>query len=341
MTDRQIATIVMRQHGVISTRQLLACGLSAGGIAFRVRSDRLFPILRGVFALSPHLDTWGHRCAAVLSAGGHMGPDRRGDPGNAPSPARPVGPRAHELGRRPAKVILSHWSALDAYGVIDGPTAPHHVTVEGNGSRPFAGVRIHRARTLDPADVRLVRGLPMSTPARAILDAANGASVPQVRRLIREAEYRKLIGVGAIADVVRRNPFHPGSAIVRRADPQTAESGLRQTPIEDRMALVLNRLSLDAPQSQFPATGRSGRPYRADFAWPDLALIVETDGRDAHDRTTAFHSDRDRDADLAAAGWLTLRFTSLQLDHPDRVAATILATARTRDGMGHPRPAAD
>ena len=154
--------------------------------------------------------------------------------------------------------LPSEEEALDAYGVIDGPTALHHVTVEGNGSRPFAGVRIHRARTLDPADVRLVRGLPMSTPARAILDAATGASVPQVRRLIREAEYRKLIGVGAIADVVRRNPFHPGSAIVRRADPRTAESGLRQTPIEDRMALVLNRLSLDAPQSQFPATGRSG-----------------------------------------------------------------------------------
>lgn len=314
----------------------MACGLSPGGIAFRVRSARLFPVLRGVFALSPHLDVWGHRCGAVLAAGGRLmpgGDSGRSDlPGLAGDPALATSFDPHAGGRGSRRrVVLSHWSALDAYGLIDGPPTLHHVTVEGNGSRPFSGVRVHRARTLDAADVRVVHGVPTTTPARTILDASLGASARQVHRLIREAEYRELLEIGAVSDVVRRNPFHPATPIVRRADPQTAESRLRQTPIEDRMTAVLDRLSIGAPQVQWPVTGQSGRTYRADFAWPDLALIVETDGRAAHDRTTAFQSDRDRDADLAAAGWLTLRFTSLQLDRPDRVATTILATARTRN----------
>lgn len=321
----------------------MACGLSAGGIAFRVRSARLFPVLRGVFALSPHVDIWGQRCGAVLAAGGCLMPGNDSRTGDHPEPAggstlsTSANPVATGHGSR-RKVVLSHWSSLDAYGLIGGPPTPHHVTIEGNGSRPFGGVRVHRARTLDPVDVRVVRGVPTTTPARTILDTARGASVRQVQRLIREAEYRELLEVGAVADVVRRNPFHPATPIVRRADPQTAESRLLQTPIEDRMIAVLDRLSIGAPQAQLPVTGQSGRTYRADFAWPDLALIVETDGRAAHDRTAAFQSDRDRDTDLAAAGWLTLRFTSLQLDRPDRVATAILATARTRNAAS---PSAD
>lgn len=96
------------------------------------------------------------------------------------------------------------------------------------------------------------------------------------------------------------------------------------------MTRALEHLPLAFPETQLVVVGRSGQAYHADFAWLDLRLIIETDGRSSHDRTTSFQSDRDRDADLAATGWLTLRFTSLQLDDPARVAATILATARTR-----------
>jgi Protein of unknown function (DUF559) len=345
--DERIVDIVSRQHGVISRRQLQAAGLSSTGIGHRVRRRRLFPVLHGVYALGPHVDLWGRRHAAVLSVGGRFttGPPRgetnittvgsasardTGRVGDAATSDR-SGPAASDSVAGPRiRVALSHWSVLHLHGLIERPPSRFHVTVEGTGGRPHAAVHIHRARTLRAADVEILDGLPVTTAARTILDAGLGASVAQVQRLIREAEYRQLLEVGAIADVVRRNPFHPANRLVRVADPHTAEARLIQTPIEDRMAAIVDRLPIGRPETQFALTGRSGRPYRADFAWPDLQLIVETDGRSAHDRSSSFQSDRDRDADLAAVGWLTLRFTSLQRDDPARAAATIVATAQTR-----------
>ncbi len=333
MADRRIAEIALRQHGIVTRRQLLAAGRSSSAISARVERHRLFRIHRGVFALSPYLDAWGERYAAVLAVGG-LEP-RAHDAATGPPAGAPIAdPRAipGATGVEPSihRVVLSHWSVLDLHELIDRAPPRGHVTIAGTGGRRVPGIHVHRARTLQAADVEVVAGLPVTTPARTILDTARGASVGQVRRLIREAEYRDLVDFGAIADVVRRNPHHPGSSVVRRADPQTAEARRRQTPIEERVAAIVERLPIAAPQPQLNVAGASGRTYRADFAWPDLRLIVESDGRSSHDRSTSFQSDRDRDADLAAAGWLTLRFTWLQLDQPERVAATIVATALTR-----------
>lgn len=324
MLDERIAALAADQHGVIARRQLHRIGLSGSGLTNRVRRHRLFPVVRGVFSLGPHVDIWGLRFAAVLSVGGEPLITGPAITSGRHDPVASVGPL------RPRVVVLSHWSALHLFGLIDQAPPRVHVTIEGTGGRPHGGVHVHRARTLHAGDLDVAAGLPVTTPARTILDAARGASVRQVQRLIREAEYRELVAVGAIADVVRRHPFHPGSAIVRKADPETAEAARRHTPIEDRMAAVLALLPLEPPESQIAVSGRSGTSYRADFAWPGLRLIVETDGRTAHQRTTSFQSDRARDADLAAAGWLTLRFTSLQLARADRVAALIRDTALTR-----------
>lgn len=345
MIDQRISEIAANQHGVISRQQLISAGLSSSGIGQRVRRHRLFAVFRGVFALSPHLDAWGRRYAAVLSVGGRpltelaagpAGTTRRTHrrPAIATTRPDPAGGRipgtSGVLPPGRIRIVLSHWSVLHLHGLIEHPPQAEHVTIEGTGSRPYVGVRVHRGRTLPAEDVEFVAGLPVTTPARTILDSALGASVRQVQRLIREAEYRELLGFGALEAVVRRNPFHPASPTVRKADPQTAESRLRHTPIEDRMAQVVAGLTIEQPQSQLAVVGRSGRTYRADFAWPTSRLIVEADGRSSHDRSTSFQSDRDRDADLAATGWLTLRFTSLQLDQPERVAATIVATIGTR-----------
>lgn len=336
--DRRITAITRGQRGVIARRQLLAAGLAAGSIAARVRQERLFPVIRGVYALGPHVDTWGRRFAAVLAAGGEplaLPPlsGAQGDPidpfGNGSDRAVPNAPPAASLRAR-SVVALSHASALEVHGLTDRRPVRHHVTVEGTGTRRQRAVLIHRSRRLHPEDLLVINGLPVTSPARTIVDIAATTSTDRLRRLIREAEYQRLIGPGAITAVLDRSPGLPGAPAVRFADPEAAESRVRQTPIEDRMTAVLERLPLPLPEPQVLVVGRSGRRYRADFAWADVRLIVETDGRSSHDRSTSFQSDRDRDADLAAAGWLTLRFTWLQLDDPERVASTILATARTR-----------
>ena len=70
-----------------------------------------------------------------------------------------------------------------------------------------------------------------------------------------------------------------------------------------------------------PETQATVGPYRADFLWRDLNLVVETDGRRSHDGFIAFRDERVRDRAMKAAGLEVLRFTAAEvMREPDRVA---------------------
>jgi very-short-patch-repair endonuclease len=57
----------------------------------------------------------------------------------------------------------------------------------------------------------------------------------------------------------------------------------------------------------------AGKQIEADCVWPAQRLIIELDGRDGHDTTTAFESDRARDLALEATGYRTGRVTARRI----------------------------
>lgn len=291
------------QSGIVSAVQLRANGLGDSGIAHRVRARRLFRVRRGVYALSPYVDVWGQRWAALLAV----------DPAGA-------------LG-----AVVSHRSAAEVHGTVTAPGPLFEVTVPGDSRRTVAGVRTHRARSLRPDDTTTVRGLPVTSMPRTVLDLAGMQDDDAVRRVIREAEYLGRLPAGAMSAAIRDRGGHPGVARVRRVDPATREAALLQTPLEDELAALIRRLPLPAPVAQMSIATSTGARYRPDFAWPQWRLIAEADGRAAHVRATSLELDRARDADLAADGWLTLRFTRTQvLTDAPAVEDRLLRTACVR-----------
>jgi len=65
------------------------------------------------------------------------------------------------------------------------------------------------------------------------------------------------------------------------------------------------------------------------FFWPELGLVVETDGLRYHRTPAQQARDRIRDQTHAAAGLTPLRFTNAQVAYePDHVEATLIAVAR-------------
>jgi very-short-patch-repair endonuclease len=73
-----------------------------------------------------------------------------------------------------------------------------------------------------------------------------------------------------------------------------------------------------------PATQEHIGPGRIDFHWPDLALVVETDGLTYHRTPMQQLNDRKRDQAHTAAGRTQLRFANLQVrESPGDVAATL------------------
>ncbi|WP_026911648.1 type IV toxin-antitoxin system AbiEi family antitoxin domain-containing protein [Patulibacter minatonensis] len=300
MDDLRLAQLAARQGGIVTVAQLAACGLSRSGIRSRVKSGRLFRVGWGVYALGPVQDAWAMRWATVLSI-----------------PA--------------AGAALSHWSAAEIHRMHDRPTTQQHVTVPGTTRAGGAGIVVHRTRTICPEDVVVVRGLPVTSPARTVLDIAARASDDTVRRMIREGEFQGLLPVGAVPAVVRAHPHHPGVTRLRRVDPQTAESALLQTPLEDELDLLLRSLPMPPADRQIRVVGASGAAYRLDFGWHPFALAAEADSRSAHERASALESDRFRDNDLAAKGWLTMRFVRRQIvERRDVSARQLMATALRR-----------
>src|SRR5690242_3384511 len=75
-----------------------------------------------------------------------------------------------------------------------------------------------------------------------------------------------------------------------------------------------------------PVTGRTLNGFKTDFHWPDLGLVVETDGLRYHRTPGQRARDRVRDQAHAAAGLTPLRFTHEQVRFdPDYVRATLAA----------------
>ena len=159
---------------IATTSQLRSLGLTWDDIAYRARTGRLHPIHRGVYAVGHrHLTETGLFVAAVLA----------------------VGPGA----------VLSHASAAALWEIAQRGQRWVDVTV-GRRVKSRRGIRIHAVRTLPPADVTHHHGIPVTTPARTLLDFADVAPGRSFERAVHEAEVRDTVserraaGVGPAVD---------------------------------------------------------------------------------------------------------------------------------------------
>jgi very-short-patch-repair endonuclease len=73
------------------------------------------------------------------------------------------------------------------------------------------------------------------------------------------------------------------------------------------------------PVAQFTVRDRSGFIARVDFAYPDLRIAIELDGRAYHGDPT-FEHDREKRLRLTTAGWCVVEITWKMLTNdPDLV----------------------
>jgi hypothetical protein len=332
-TERLIAAIAGRQEGAISRRQLRFAGLGEDAIEHRVRTHRLFRVLRRVYALTPTLSPRGRAVAALLAAGADRGlvvrdatppvggPRRAASPA-APLPAPPEAPlpaaTRHAVGLDP-DIVLSHWTVLWLTGVVGSPRAIDVTTIGGVSRCRSAGVTGHRAVALHPDDRQLLLGLPAVGVARSILDVASRATTGRLTEIVREAQMRRLLTPRSLGAAIERTPRHPGIAALERTDPDLMETLRCESPLAGDLARFLRELDIGPWAVEHPVVSPTGRRYRFDHAHPPLRLAVEADGRLAHTRPDRRGADADRDADMAAEGWVTVRVTVRQLRDPSRL----------------------
>ncbi|MFL5840781.1 MAG: endonuclease domain-containing protein, partial [Thermoleophilaceae bacterium] len=116
-------------------------------------------------------------------------------------------------------------------------------------------------------------------------------------------------------------PRRPGIAKLRRL---LTEHTPTDSDLERRFLRLVKKASLPKPETQARVNG-----YRVDFHWPELGLVVETDGLTYHRTPTQQIRDRERDQVHTRAGLTNLRFANAQVrDDPDTVIATLRAVGR-------------
>jgi predicted transcriptional regulator of viral defense system len=169
-----------RQWGVVSRRQVLACGLSSSSIRRWMRSGRLNRVYPGVYAVGHKvLCVEGRLAAALLWAG----------PGAA----------------------LSHTTAVWWWRLL--PREPREIHVSAPRRRSSVhGIHIHYRPGLERTSHR---DLPITTVAQALLEVAPLVPFTELRRALAEADFRRLVDQRQLDAVLGRG--RPGSAALRAA----------------------------------------------------------------------------------------------------------------------------
>jgi Protein of unknown function (DUF559) len=144
---------------------------------------------------------------------------------------------------------------------------------------------VHESATLSPRDVTRQFGIPVTTPARTLLDLAPLLDTPSLTRAVNEARLRHKSTLGELAELLDRSP---GRATRRLKPLVQGVSGPTRSRFEDDFLRFTKRHGLPTPETNQIVAG-----YEVDALFRDQRLIVELDG-EQHEY--AFEEDRDRDA---------------------------------------------
>ena len=292
--SRRIASLAGQQRGLVTRAQLLELGLTRHAIDNWVRSGRLHALHRGVYLLGYAKPSEGARELAALLA---------------------CGPGA----------VVSHGSAAALWHLLPGWPSDVDVTLAGRHCGPKRGIRIHRVVTLDRRDVRRLGGIPVTTPARTLLDVAAALPARNLEQALAEAQARGLMRRADLASLLARHPSRPGTRPLRRLLEADAAPALTRSEAEERFLALIRAAELPPPEVNAGLAG-----YEVDFLWREQGLVVEVDGFTFHGSRAAFERDRRRDTDLTARGFRVIRVTWRQIvDAPEALVvrlATALAT---------------
>jgi very-short-patch-repair endonuclease len=270
-----VAELAARQFGVVSLDELRACGLTREAVRVRVRGGRLHRRYAGVYAV------------------GHAGLPLEGD---FLAAVKACGPGA----------VLSHFSAAALFGLIRWEDRWPEVTVTSAGTRLQRGLLVHRTRPLHIDDVARVRGIPVTSPARTLMDLATVLEYRPLRRAVREAMGLRLVSLRRLSEVLARLRPRRGAAKFARV----LATGYQPTrsELEDVVLDLLLTGGFAAPAVNVPLV-IAGRRVVPDFRWPEQHLVLEADGGAWHDHKLAREDDAERQALLEAYGERVLRVT--------------------------------
>lgn len=208
------------------------------------------------------------------------------------------------------------WKVDDLIHLIQGfPTSPH-----GHGP----DVRAHYT-SLSPRDVSSGKGLRITALERTVVDCAR---ILSYRQSLIIADHALHLGGDqpAMQEIALQLTGHKGIANARAVTARA--SALAESPGETLTRHFLHRMGLPMPEEQVIVRTRHGN-HRLDFAWRELLLALEFDGRikyfDFAPTQEVLFEERRREKALMEDGWQFIRLEWADLFREAELKARILS----------------
>jgi very-short-patch-repair endonuclease len=291
-SDRDLARLAGPLR-ILRLDQLRHAGLSAKAVRHRVDEGRLQRLWPGVFLVGP--DEAGPLSRAYGATESYTG---------ATYVDRIWGCFVHEFAPAPA-------------GDID-------VLVVTGSRAPRKGIVPHHSRTLAFGDLGHAGKIPVVSPARAILGAAETATPAQVEALVAAAHAKGKVTNAQLKELLQRAGRTKGATRLRLVVEDTA-GGMTLSEAERILRRLLKKAGLPQPLTNY----KIGK-YYADFCWPAHHLIVEFNSWAHHGHRKGFRHDGVRNSHLTAKGWSVLPVTDEMLSDQPYLVVALISEALTR-----------
>lgn len=292
----RVAAIAELQRGRVARRQLLAAGIAARTIGHMSARGLLRREHTGVYAVVHSAPVpFARETAALLACG-----DR---------------------------AMLSHMSAGALWGLVPSGDGFVEVTLaDSRARRSRPGIKLHRSCNTLRRDVRIHEGLPVTSPARTLLDLASCLTLHDLGRALDEAlVVLKIVSRSEIRDVLSRANGRRGALALGNLMEQRTDTPITHSEAERRCLELIREAGLPEPKTQVRIAG-----YTVDLLWPDHRVVFEIDGYSFHTSRFAFDRDRRKDAALKGAGYDPNRLSRDQVMFDPYLAIAAISAALAR-----------
>lgn len=241
-----VNNLLARQRGLITRQQALAAGMTPRMIVTRLGSGEWVAVLPGVYRSLSHPRTPEQTALAVCLSGG-------------------------------AGTVMSHASAAAWWGAPHMTLSDLHVTVKWDQRLATSLATVHRSSSLGRLDMTTFRGLPVTTPARTLVDIAAMVDRERAEDAVDEFLCRGYLSLGHL---VRRATAlsargRQGPAKLLELLSVWAEDEDRSTQREMRVLRFIEDAGLPLPERQFDVYDGKRFIARVDGGYPDLRIGLE------------------------------------------------------------------